>query len=311
VASPKSLREQLYQSAEGFGRSALRAFLAGDWAVFMLHSGTALEQLTKAYLADLNPGLIAGRDFDSLLHAHGLGQHAAHSRLRMKTITLTEALDRSGQLIPTIPPLRDGLRLLVDVRNGVAHAGFVDQAAAERVLVPFLRACSELLPRIRVEPSVFWADLTDMVETRLSASAAAAEIRAREAITAAQHAFEGRYSAMDDGVRKAVLKAVQETYTPDRYEQNLIDCPSCGYAALVSGTNDVDWEADWEIGDLGESYIAGAYPIVKLVPYHLQCRICGLELDGADELAAAGLERSWVLEDVDAEDFYEAELYDE
>jgi hypothetical protein len=43
------LRDELFSSAVRFAQSGLRAFLDNDFAIFLLHSATALEQLMKAY----------------------------------------------------------------------------------------------------------------------------------------------------------------------------------------------------------------------------------------------------------------------
>jgi hypothetical protein len=310
VTDPPNLHDELLASAKRFASSALQGFLDGDVAIFLLHAGTALEQLTKSYLAEIDPSLIAGTDFDSLLHVRGLSKHATRSRLRMKTISLREALDRAGQLVPTIPPLASDLGLLVDVRNGVAHMGRAEPGTVEVVFVPFLKACEELLANMNVEQvrSNFWGDYTPMVETRLSDSAQEAEVRASEAITAARLVFEGRFRGMGQDFRDSAVRFLEQQYVLTDYEEDLVKCPSCGYLALASGTSDVTWDADWDYED-GVSTLVGATPTVRLVPYRLDCRICGLELDGADELAAADIEQSWELEDVDPAHF-EADFED-
>jgi hypothetical protein len=302
------LRDDLYSSAERFARSALRAFLQQDWPIFLLHASTALEQLTKAYLASLNQSLIAASDFDSLLHACGLGRHAQRPPRLMRTITVTTALERAGQLVPALKNLSKELGLLADVRNGVVHAGRVESSAAETVLVPFLKACDELLVAMGIARGHFWADLTEVVEARLSESAKAAEIRATEAVASARLEFEKRYAAMEPEVRGAVLKVILEGYRVEGHEQDLVNCPSCGEPALATGTVDVSWEADFDRDDFGETYIVGAYPsAVTFYPNRLECRTCGLRLDGLEELQAVGIERSWRIEDPDVDALRAAE----
>jgi hypothetical protein len=302
------LQDDLYSSAERFGRSALRAFLDEDWPIFLLHAATPLEQLTKAYLASLNQSLVAASDFDSLLHACGLGKNAQRPSMLMRTITVTQALDRAGQVLPALKNLRSELTLLADVRNGVVHAGRVQGSAAETILVPALKACDELLAAMNVERGQFWADLTEVVDARLSESAKAAEIRATEAIASARREFDNRYAAMEPEMRKAVLKVVREGYQREGFEHDFVDCPSCGEPALARGTVDVDWEPDFDRGDFGETIIVGAYPEnVTFFPNRLECRACGLRLEGLDELLAAGIERSWRLLDVDIHALREAE----
>ena len=134
------------------------------------------------------------------------------------------------------------------MRNGVVHAGLVDSTAHESVLDPFLRACDHLLAAMP-EPGrgVFWGELEDLVDVRLSESARAAELLVAEAITAARLVFNERFSPLDGATRKAVLAWIRESYAPTKYEQTLITCPACSQDALVSGSYDVDWEPEWEI----------------------------------------------------------------
>jgi hypothetical protein len=288
--SESDLRDDLCSSAERFARSALRAFLEQDWPIFLLHASTALEQLTKAYLASLNPSLIAASDFDSLLHACGLGRHAQRPPRLMRTITVTTALERAGQLVPALKNLSKEVGLLADVRNGVVHAGRVESSAAETVLAPFLKACDELLVPMGIARGHFWADLTEVVEA------------------SARLEFEKRYAAMEPEVRGAVLKVILEGYRFEGHEQDLVNCPSCGEPALATGTVDVSWEADFDRDDFGETYIVGAYPsAVTFYPNRLECRTCGLRLDGLEELQAVGIERSWRVEDPDVDALRAAE----
>src|SRR5687767_6794457 len=85
AGSPLAL--ELHKAAADFASSSLRAYLAGDRAVFLLHAATALEQLSKAFLASIHGSLVAGNDFDSLLHVCGHPARARSPRTRMRTIT--------------------------------------------------------------------------------------------------------------------------------------------------------------------------------------------------------------------------------
>ena len=225
----------------------------------------------------------------------------------MRTISAQDALTRVGQLVPPIENLKSSLQLLIWVRNGVVHAGQVEGDAD--VLVPFLRASEHLLAELPDgDRDAFWADLLEIVDARLAASSDAARIRAADAITAARRRFAERYSEMEAALQSAMISTVEDTYAPEKYEQTLWTCPSCDHRALVYGSYDVDWEPDWDYSD-GEAWIAGAYPTVHFSPGTLDCRVCGLELDGEAELLAAGVPAKWDLDsdEVDPSDFYERE----
>jgi hypothetical protein len=275
--------------------------------VYLLHASTALELLMKAYLAALNGSLIAANDFDSLLHGCGESRHARTPASRMKTITMTQALKRVGQIEPALSNHESSLLLLADVRNGVVHAGTLEASTAEGVFVPFLRACELLLAGVPgADREGLWGDFESSVNARLSESAKEAEVVAVEAVAAARLSFERRYGSMDEPAEKAALTAIEGSYDVKKYEESLTDCPACGRQALTRGSYEVEWEADFDQeGSRGEPFIVGAYPIVTYWPGDLQCRACDLVLDGEEELVAAGVERSWHIEDADPADFYE------
>jgi hypothetical protein len=300
--------EELRPSAEHFARLALRDHLAAEPASFLLHAGTAMELLAKAFLCSMDPTLVADvADFDAVLHASGHGRHARKPRHLIKTVTTRAALDRCGQIVPPIANLGPDLARLVDARNGTVHLGLVDQDAAGGSLVPFLKVMQELLRESGWDSSQFWGDYEEVVTTRLSESSKDAAIKAMESIAAARVHFRESYDHLPQEVRETVVRAVEASYTPFGYEEQLVDCPACYKLALTSGNTEVQWEADWEADEFGQPYVSGGGPVVTFFPGYLRCRVCDLELDGEDELEAAGLQRSWTLDDVDPSDFYDEE----
>jgi hypothetical protein len=297
-----SWSDDLLSSAEKYARSAMRALLDGDQGVFLLHAGTSFEHLSKGCLASLHNSLIAAPDFDSLLHACGVGRHAKKPLGQMRTITFGDAVVRAQQLVPELGNAEASLRLLLQARNGVAHAALIDVDAIEATTDAWLRACQALLDYAGRDTDDFWGELLPVVQVRLTKSAQEASRRATDKITSARLVFEGKVDALDRDVRAALVLAIEGSYVVEPYEQQLRVCPACGTLSLITGTVDVDWEPDWDFAD-GESYIAGAYPAVTFYPSSLECRACGLALSGDGELVAAGVERSWKLDDVDPDDF--------
>jgi hypothetical protein len=307
-----SLHKELYSSAGRFAHTALRALADGDTATFLLHAGTAIEHLTKSFLASLHGSLIAStspRHFRSLLFLSGLEKEAGLKRSQIRTISMEEAINRAGVIVPQFANFRDPLQPLVDGRNSVAHSAALDAGAADTAALPFLRGCDLLLERMLVDRATFWGDLLEVVDAREAASAEAAKISALEKIAAARAAFASRYGALNDDVRAAMLATISGSYAPEKYEQTLHECPACGTEALVEGTIEVEWKPDWDYAD-GESYVAGAYPEVTIFPQRLECRACGLELEGESELAAAEVTKSWELDDIDPDHFREEPDYD-
>jgi hypothetical protein len=299
----KNVKNQLIESAQEFGRSALAAFLGSRWRQSLQDSGTTLEHLAKAFLSGKHPSLIVdGTSFDALLHAASL----PHSRIpadRIRTVNAREAVSRCAQMVPSLNQLRDDLILLIDVRNGVVHLGDKDEAASKRTLVPFLKACETFLKEAGEPRDRFWGDAySTMVMTRISDSVKEAEVRAADAIASAKAAFDSRFAGQDTAVKSAIIKAIEASYDAEKYDEQLVDCPACYSTAILHGSTDVRWEAEYDY-DGHEAYAVGVAPIVTFYAGHLNCRVCGLELDAEDELAAADVELSWDLDDVDPQDW--------
>lgn len=301
--------EQLLTGAMAFSQSALRARLEGDSPVYLLHAATSLELLAKAFLASLHGSLIAARDFDSLLHGAGQSRHARTPPSRMRTITMTEALGRVGQILPTIENMKPSLLLLAEVRNGVVHAGRLDPGADDAALVPFIKACDHLLANVPGgDRERMWGEFISTVDARLSDSAKAAELLVADALASARLAYEARFASLEHAVRDGVLSGIENSYEVIKYEQTTVECPACTRTALTHGSYEVEWEPDWDVeGSKGEAYVAGVYPVVTYSPGYLVCRVCGLELDGEEQLRAAGIAASWTVDDADTADFYESD----
>ena len=80
----------------------------------------------------------------------------------------------------------------------------------------------------------------------------------------------------------------------------MLECPSCDTEALVPGSLKTDYDEDWDHRD---GVLVGVHLIITFIPSGLSCRACGLELDGREEMEAAGVDEPWVLDDVDERDF--------
>lgn len=117
----------------------------------------------------------------------------------------------------------------------------------------------------------------------------------------ARQEFEKRFGELDSATREAMLRVIEGGYAPEKYDEQLLDCPACGTPALVFGSVKVEMDEDW---DHHEGVLIGVHPYFTFIPNRLRCSACGIELDGRDELDAAGIAEPWPLEDVDERDFF-------
>lgn len=300
----KQLSVQLAESSGMFARSALHTQHTDD-RVYLLHAATALEHLAKAVLAARHPSFIVpANDFDSLLHACGEPARPDRRSRRMKTIGAQEAVDRVGHFVTAVAPLTSELKLLVDVRNGVAHLGEVEADDADRVLVPYLKASEALRDALGIDRSLYWGEFNDLVDTALKENVVKARLRVETALANARQEFERRFGELDEKTKGAMLGLIESGYRLQKYEEQLRECPACDTPAYIYGAVEVEYDEDW---DYHERVLLNVHPYFTFVPQSFGCNACGLELNGRDELDAAGIAGSWTLEDVDPRDFFDGE----
>jgi hypothetical protein len=200
--------------------------------------------------------------------------------------------------------MREDLDLLVQSRNGAIHIGEASGRLAERSLVSFLRASRQLLGEGGWEEGPYWGKLRQFVDTRLAESAGDARNRVATLLATAQVEFDQRYSRLDDETRKAVMSTIVATYVKGSDDDQFVTCPACQTETLASGSLEVEWKPEYERDELGDPIASDIFPEVTFFPGHLQCRACGLVLDGEEELVAAGVPESIELMDFDSEKLY-------
>jgi hypothetical protein len=291
-----SVGDRLLATSARFARSAAAAYSNEEWDVFYLHLATAVEQLVKAVLARAHPSFIAdvrpnSRDgFDSLLHLCGYGNRARTPDFvaAVRTITASEALERVGLLVDGYQPPSALVGLLLRARNGIVHVGHQERAEGDAILGDVARYLGPLLSSQGLDPRDYWGDSATMVAVHAKRRLDANEARYRRRLQAAKDQYARLVSRTDEHGLAAYRAAVAPGFPAEPYDSALADCPACGETGLITGSPDVDWEADWDYAD-GEAYVAGAYVSrIHLTADGFRCRVCGLDL-GLDDLGFAGL----------------------
>ena len=167
-----------------------------------------------------------------------------------------EAIERAGRFVPTVVALVPSLELLVLVRNGVAHLGEATADDGDDVLVPYLKASEELRGALDLDREAYWGEFVELVDSALKENVEKARLRAESALAIARQEFEKRFGALDEPTRTAMLRVVENN--PEKYDEQLIDCPACGTQALVFGSVKVEFDEDW---DYHEGVLLGVHPI--------------------------------------------------
>lgn len=295
------LDKTLFDKSSIFARTAIRSYLDGQADFFFAQAGISFELLGKAFLCTYHPSLIIDRDFDSLLQVSGAGTHSKRPLGNIRTIGGKEVLRRVIQLAPRLGGYETTLSLLIDLRNGVVHLGSSDPEWLKRILLPFFSGTKILIETLQIELEQFYGEFTEMVQTHLNEAAADAERTVADKLARARAGYRDKYAELDRSSLETVIRAIEGSYVLSRYEEELIECPACEHLGIISGSYTMEWEPD----DWDETGPTSASPVVTLFPSYLTCRVCGLDLDGEEELRAAEIEDPIEIEDVDPADFYE------
>ncbi|MFI6317301.1 hypothetical protein ACIBG8_07270 [Nonomuraea sp. NPDC050556] len=295
-------RDQLVASAQDFARRALTAYIDDDTRVILINAAFSLEHLCKAYLYDRHPAMlmeIRNGHFDSLLHLTGLGASARKLK-EPRTISAREALTRVEQLTSVRTP-RPLLEQLIDVRDGVVHAGYLSPANTREVLAAFLRFSNELYDEMKVEESSRWSSHAELAASLIRDSLTEIDHEVKRKITAAkQHLI--RVMSMVPPDQQAAVDAARQALMPMSYtffkpEYELTDylavrfptrCPACNNSeASLWGRMEWGYEALQNISPVPLSS-EGLDEKNHLFPEAFFCASCELRFDSPDELAAAG-----------------------
>ena len=278
--------DDLVDNAFLFGQEAVEHYLVRedgegyDWRFVSLFAATSLEQLLKAFLVATNPLLIANNR-DSLLALAGA---KVSDQAALRTISATEAFNRSRAFIPRLTSLKGWVARLFAIRNGVVHLVEQEPTDFAEVFDAYLKAMQSVLRGIDLSDQDFWDELDPFIRKRLGEREATLEREVEAKIRIAGLAYETRHRGLTRGERRILQEGTLDAIppwalTPHDSLDVRIRCPACDSAAVVSAWVTVDWEMDdfeWR-------------PVTMLTAQLLRCAACELELVD-DEVEMAGIE---------------------
>jgi hypothetical protein len=294
--------EELTKQAIEAAHDAMEQYTETRLHAFAREATRSIEMAAKAALAKISPVLIADpRSIDSQLHLAGHPGARLMGDRRIRTISCREALERVTRLVPTLRV--EDLDPLISVRDGSTHFLVSEREALESLVIPYLASLLLLQQRLGLSDDVAFGSYAELVTSLREKHTEEVDRTVAAKVARARHTFEERYGHLDPKALTVVLHSIEAGIVLDKYDQQTAPCPACDSTAVISGQHEFQgWEAD-DYDD--EGFPNGAYPVVKLFVGSLNCPTCGLELDGSDEVAAAGIETVIDVEDVKAEDFYD------
>ncbi|MFC1590277.1 hypothetical protein ACFL42_02145 [Candidatus Omnitrophota bacterium] len=296
------MKDKIYKRAKDFTCKALKDYVEGEKEHFLVNLAISAELLGKAFLAGIHPSLIVDKDFDSLLHVCGAGQHSNKSPANIRTIGAREVFNRCSQILPKLKEHEHALNTLANIRSGLIHLGEHDDELSKNLFTPYLKYVKIVLEALKISFSDHFEEYSDVADTNIKDSKKESEVLAQSALAKARSNYRERFEDVEGVTKKNIIETIKKSYVVEKYDQELVNCPACSNTAVMSGSHAVDgWEADFDRDGIPE----GAYPVVKLYGDSLKCNICGLEIESATGLEAAGIETPLLLENVDPVDFYE------
>lgn len=276
----------LYKSAQRFAQRSAADLAAGRADDSMANAGIALEHMAKAYLASEHPLLVVGSKQGSIDPAGMLWALARPTRASGGTgitINASEAIRRCCILLPQLS--EKDLRPVLDARNGVLHIGFAPGSDADIIISQVARAAEFLLPKIGKESRGLWGNYYSAVMGRLHSRRDRIANRVADKLASARDSHELAFKRLGvDGV--SALRAAADRYSYSENEEPMA-CPACRGPAVVSGSIEVEEEPGY--ADESDWSLAGFTLVPWLHLQSLRCQVCGLFLEGEEEIREAGV----------------------
>ena len=294
-----SIARSLAEASTKYARRAIESYVGGDFEDFYLSAGISLEQAMKSRLARINIAFIApDRNFKSALALWVTREDVSQLPLGTQTIGGAEALARINQIEPSFNRHAESVKQILRFRNGEAHVGAPGATAHRRVFADFAGALTSLL---RVPAEEFWGEHEELIRIAVDDTAADVAKEVSEKLAGARISYRDRYEALGASQREALLAIAEQDANRQAQDDTLVmDCPACSSPALLHGENFVEFDVDYDHREMVE---LSAYPYIEFRGQQLECPACGLELDGQEEVEAAGLDAVFVNDHADVDEY--------
>jgi hypothetical protein len=270
---------------------------------FLLNVSLMIEFISRGALCFVHPALNAAPDQESMLFACG-----QVPRSSAKTIDLSEVIKRLHRLIPNITEDEiSKIRTLIDARNGELHGDHADlsQLRADKIMpsiysfiVKVANFSNENLSTLLGPSDAELANKTADAMTKDRSKRVSDLIRVckERFFSLDQEDQKNKRSASTTKIISAVLTSGHHVL----YDQK---CPACAEKGQLFAA---------PVGRSGP-FLKGDELVqeVRIIPMQYQCKCCGLEIKGLDELMAAGFSHEYrSIDDVDPIDHFNIDPHD-
>jgi hypothetical protein len=293
--------EALLDKSRVFIARAIKRKIEKELDEYQLWASLALELLGKAALAKRHPSLIVDPNHsDSIFAACGITISTD-----VKTIMAHTLFERIKKLSPKFDKrVQDFCSSIAQRRNAELHSGEAPFRAMKQDLweAQYWDAAQVILSLMNLTLDE-WVGASnakapkEIIEHARDARRQSATVR----VERAKAEFDGRPSAdRERALADAKTKSIRhypKLFTLLSDIEWETDCPACSGKAFVAGVQVYE-----EVLDVDQMAEAGMELVERQYSgEQFQCTVCGLALDGYDELEAVGVDTSF-------EDTYEREM---
>lgn len=302
-ASPaeRSLRNRLGRTAGEHAHAALDAYRRQSFETFYVEAGIALEHAMKAKLAAVTPYLLAPEGRGWFQHGYRLSKGDLTSPAP-RSVSAKDALERLRLLEPDlVAGIATQIAETIERRDQSVHMGVFAQPTDEDLLThaaAFVEAVNGLLLQT---PEEFWQDLAGLAEGLVAKERDVVRVRVLKKMVDARDCLALLSEEQQDVFEAAALEFFED-YKEEHPDLVVAKCPVCGRDALVAGELTDDGEPIWDHRE--REPVGWAYEINTVVT-KFECKVCRLDLDNAEEVAAAGLSTKVANEHADPHLLYE------
>lgn len=282
-------------SAKLHARRAIELFASSDpfeCQVAAASVGSAVELMAKAYLASVQPSLLADKgDVDSLLIMGGNAHLTKVKPSYVKTRSASDVMTIVKKLQPTMV-WRDQIdRGVLNVRNSALHFGMVDVDDLSAALPVMVRVIDHLQPLVQPSQTrrMFWGEHAFDVANRL-VDAAVNDLakRIESKIARARAHLESLTAGLPESTSTQFLRSIALRVNGIYKLSVEKPCPVCGFPGWLGGEV-TRGAVVWGDGDV-PTHLERIF-----LPMAFSCSVCNLRLN-PDELEYFGLDDDEELE---------------